>query len=1193
MSFTLASLVSLRVLIGAVGVGYSLYSNRIGGDGANKEDWNFSKVPEAIFGETVGGIFADWFRSGAADWNKIKNIPPDELNHDLQRAARKAQLMATWFACQSCLANLKFDRSSYLKRLKNIVVNDSDIRWLITVSKRLKDEIDALPNAKFDDDINYQELFNIFDKDKIVNPEKSAKEFAEKIKEENLKEIENNYYSKFFGQIAIDSESGYKMLKDAISNGWDELKVEEDFAGFIKLNISRLQPNENGKKYDWFKLVCIIFNEEYKNDQKIQAALQKREILEIKSLLLASDSLGYLGKLENQIKDLTLEILAFKEEILNLIYEVKQNLHGLTRVNEEIATNVQQIATNTQKSYQEYYQEQKAKEDVGLVLGNFVYIHPTKFFDRDKERASLRTSVFDRTDTIIVIKGGGGFGKTSLLDYFLKENLVKNNKIFQPDKADELVIFNGQEGNIKFELLFERTADLLKRARREDRNLRTLFQTNLSDENRVALLFEEISRLGKVWFVFDNCESALDNNNCFQDNRLQYFFDYACRVNNGFRLFLTTREIPQFANNHLAFSIEIQGSLPLDDAVNYLKSFNVNWRVAKKEDEYLRVLANKLGCVPKALYSFYDFFNQKRERPLVLSKVLENEELFADFERHDFEKGYGKLVAEHFKVIGNLEQTAWKVLSVFQESVSSEAIKFVLAEFEIDGIWELLQGSGWVICEERELNGEPYYFYALEETAKNYIYKNLLSKEEKVFFNLKAARFYYYINKPVDSCYALEDFDTYFKEIEHCFQADFNERIVQIISEIMLKIISLGLVKETLERSQRVKNLLKNDLVKATNFGNIGLSLEVLGYLEEAIIEYNSAIYICENIVYKEGRSEFSNYLAMGYMNKGNALHLQGKLDEAIIEFDKAIELLDDLVHNQGRSEFLHNLAMSYMNKGNSLSNLDRLDESIVEYDKSINIRFDFVHNKGVLELANDLAMTYDNKGISLARLNKLVEAIDECDKSIELRFYLVYKFGYFEFASNLAMTYSNKGTFLNELGKVKEAKNEYNKAISILYDLVNNKGRVDLADGLATVYMNNGDALNQLNEKAKALEMFIASIICWEALVNIEQNQYVPKLAKAYRIYAISLINFNNWKVIAIIAIKSVDLFEFFIKKDFSDKFKREVGRELSSLLWEVKQLSNDYQEKIFAEANKIGEEQEEKIPFGDNLRKYVDRIE
>lgn len=205
MSFTLASLASLRVLVGVVGFGYSMYSRGWADDSSQeKTNFNQGKLLEAIYGGSIGNLIYDFIKGGAsatADLiNKIERHGGiDELNHDLQRAARKAQLLATWFACQSCLGNLRFSRSSYIKRLKNIVINDDDIRWLIAVSRRLKEEIDALPNAVFDNNLNYQELFQIFDKDKIINTETNSKEFAEKIKEENLKEVKSNYYSKFFG----------------------------------------------------------------------------------------------------------------------------------------------------------------------------------------------------------------------------------------------------------------------------------------------------------------------------------------------------------------------------------------------------------------------------------------------------------------------------------------------------------------------------------------------------------------------------------------------------------------------------------------------------------------------------------------------------------------------------------------------------------------------------------------------------------------------------------------------------------------------------------------------------------------------------------------------------------------------------------------------------------------------------------
>ena len=111
MSLTLVTaLTSFRVLAGVVGVGSALYFNQ-----TKEGTFDFGEVPKAIFGEAIGGLFAQWLNEGnslAYDQflKRLETLDAHALNHDLQRAAAKAQILATFFAVQSCLADIEADR---------------------------------------------------------------------------------------------------------------------------------------------------------------------------------------------------------------------------------------------------------------------------------------------------------------------------------------------------------------------------------------------------------------------------------------------------------------------------------------------------------------------------------------------------------------------------------------------------------------------------------------------------------------------------------------------------------------------------------------------------------------------------------------------------------------------------------------------------------------------------------------------------------------------------------------------------------------------------------------------------------------------------------------------------------------------------------------------------------------------------
>ena len=75
-----------------------------------------------------------------------------------------------------------------------------------------------------------------------------------------------------------------------------------------------------------------------------------------------------------------------------------------------------------------------------------------------------------------------------------------------------------------------------------------------------------------------------------------------------------------------------------------------------------------------------------------------------------------------------------------------------------------------------------------------------------------------------------------------------------------------------------------------------------------------------------------------------------------------------------------------------------------------------------------------------------------------------------------------------------------------------------------------------------------------------------------------------EDWSEIATDAIKSLSLTMNFLQdENLSAHFKQQIGGEFVEILNQIKQLSSDKQEKIFAECEK---------EVGDILRQYVEQI-
>lgn len=327
---------ALRVLIGVIGTGYSIYATK-----TKSGNFDYSKIPEAIFGQVIGGLFANWLKEGtdAAYQKFVEKLHSGNLvsiSDDLQLAVQKAQLIATLIAAKSCLAEAKSDRLTLVAKLKQRIWKDADINWLEGVIDDLQVQLPHPEKYLNSEPVDYKTIFSTYEAEELTSPEKALEEFSNKAKQEILREIRNNYYSKMAGQIAIPfSQEAYTLLETAIRRGWKQ--VPEFEGELISLGVSDF--SQGNEKYDWFNLVCLYFNEEFKSNPRVQASIQKQETAEIKSLILewASQGLESMHSIQQQLDDLILTIQDSRRENVLLHEKTQQQLNQINEQFEDIA----------------------------------------------------------------------------------------------------------------------------------------------------------------------------------------------------------------------------------------------------------------------------------------------------------------------------------------------------------------------------------------------------------------------------------------------------------------------------------------------------------------------------------------------------------------------------------------------------------------------------------------------------------------------------------------------------------------------------------------------------------------------------------------------------------------------------------------------------------------------------------------
>ena len=768
---------------------------------------------------------------------------------------------------------------------------------------------------------------------------------------------------------------------------------------------------------------------------------------------------------------------------------------------------------------------------------------------REQESAAVLRAMSAGDERVYAFAAPGGFGKTALLSKVVR-GLSSDDRGF----AEKVTLADGA-------VIEPRIGALLHVDCRNEVKLSRLFadagrligqeQAFTDIYNAEAPLSERLHKIlrlltehatGRVWFVFDNFESTLNDRAEVANQELREFFSAIFAGGHDVHALVASRDIPRFSPREQAKELEVVGTklfegLPADDCLSFLRKNGAAKSLTGSTDEIdavLRKFSERVQRIPLALVWAVGYL---RDTDFTLKQILERDELFAEFDREQTKeaeryenKGLKRLHYEQLKMQRKETLPVLRLLAFFKTFVPKGALAHLLDEVELNKTLRRVERNKLV---NRKESADAHTRYVDDPLAVNLYGLHLVICENEFFDafsdneNLyetaaedcgRRAGSAYDINR---FAYALELFECAEKLYEHLTNRFNREDLMNSFAGTLMnkgnalqKLTGLNVAIEEYDKAiairERLVNVeqqahLANDLAMA--YMNKGNALQNLTRLNEAIAEYDKAIAIREQLVNVEQQVHLANDLAMAYLNKGVALVSLTRLDEAIAEYDKAIAIREQLVNVERQVHLANDLAMAYMNKGNALAKLTRLNEAIEEYDQAIAIQERLVNVEQQAHLANDLAMAYLNKGVALRSLTRSNEAIAEYDKAIAIQERLVNVERQAHLANNLAMAYMNKGNVLQNLTRLNEAIEEYDKAIGIQEQLVNVEQQAHLADDLAMAYMNKGNALQNLARLNDAVEEYDKAIAIRERLVSVEQQAHLANtLATVYLNKALAL---------------------------------------------------------------------------------------
>ena len=727
---------------------------------------------------------------------------------------------------------------------------------------------------------------------------------------------------------------------------------------------------------------------------------------------------------------------------------------------------------------------------------------------RTEECTTILRTLAASKEHVVTFAAPGGFGKTALLAKVVQQ-LSSDGKslreqVMLPDGETiqtniGALLYVDCRDDIKPAALFANAGRLVG----QEQAFQEIYNSNTSLSDKLQEIFSRLSKNNqkRVWFLFDNFEPFLNEKGEIATTELREFFSAIFAGQHSVYALIVGREAPRFSPREQVLELAAVGNnlfdgLPLHYCLTYLRKCGATQGLSGSPediDAVLKEFALRVHRIPLALVWAVGYL---RDTNYSLKDVLQKAELFEDFDNEQARdadryesKGLKRLHYEQLNIQSSDSVPILRLLALFKRAVPKGALAHLMSEVELNRKLTRLERNKLISREESD--------DAYTRVRKDELSLNLYALHPVICEN---------------------DFFEAFTDKESFYGAAASNCWHRIAIALQIKHSTYAL--ELAECGLRLYGKLSEDFQKLGMFVNFasmliqkGMALDDLGRLPQAIIEYEKAISILEQLVEITQQSDLAVPLAAGHLNKGAALRRLHRLQEALDQYEKSIAFLKKLVKADAQPKFANELATAYQNKAVALDELDRKSEAIAEFDKSIEIRERLVNVEQQLHLANDLAMIYTNKGLLLIGLEKMPEAIVEFDKAIEIRERLVNVEQQLHVESDLAITYGNKGFALSALNKVAESIIQVDKAIAIHERLVHDEQQRHHANTLGSWYLNKAISLEICKSWDAALVCYGQALKEFDyCLQQLEMFWIVAEVLKTLRYRLTILINAKHW---------------------------------------------------------------------------------
>jgi tetratricopeptide (TPR) repeat protein len=284
--------------------------------------------------------------------------------------------------------------------------------------------------------------------------------------------------------------------------------------------------------------------------------------------------------------------------------------------------------------------------------------------------------------------------------------------------------------------------------------------------------------------------------------------------------------------------------------------------------------------IPKALESVIGYL-QENYPEISLAQLMEDPEFFADFDRHDKERGLKSLVDKQYASQPPDAKLVLCALSIFQQPAPREVLEFLLpgiSRVSLAKLLSRLERNRLVISQEAKT-------YNLHPIVREYVYESMPEGQDgsppggsdaapavltRAALHARAVAFYRKLVEEHPERRTIDDFEPHLQEIYHLLRArqyDVGFQVLEIIAEEYLR--ALGDYQRIIGVRQQLVECLAEPALARRNLNHLALAYDVTGRVREGIACLQDALRIARDMEDQHGEAECLSNLGHCYCHVG------------------------------------------------------------------------------------------------------------------------------------------------------------------------------------------------------------------------------------------------------------------------------------------------------------------------------------